>query len=489
MSATVIKDVTKALQALLLNQLNPAGSSTAQVSLVPPGEALPTGLGVNLYLYRVMESPSTKNEPWPGNRVTPPAKAPALGLELSYLLTPFATVPDATTPSGDDAHTMLGTAMLAFHEHAILNDVHIPGFDADTVLSADLLNSFEQLKIRLATTSLEELSKIWATINQPYRLSVAYDVSLVIVPPSAPAPQGLGGLVASTGVRIAQWSAPSLDSLTPPSGPLAHVGPGGALVSNPLTIAGSGMSMAGKTPAVGFGGQPVAISAVPPATDSSLAISMPITVGAGPAVDVQVAIAGIAGAPLTFLVTPWVAGMTPVRTALNAGAGAASLALTLTGQGFTATPQAVRFDGPAGAASVTSTVTTFAGTSSDGTVAVTIPASLANGIYSVRVVLNDAAASVSNSRTLAVIPLLAAPIGLAAVTVSGNQVHQLTLNGARLNGADVRVLIDGAAYAAGANSNAGQLVFTLGRLLSSGAHNVGVSVDGSASHIVVLQAP
>jgi hypothetical protein len=381
---------------------------------------------------------------------------------------------------------MLGTAMLAFHEHAILNDVHIPGFDADTVLSADLLNSFEQVKIRLATTSLEELSKIWATINQPYRLSVAYDVSLVIVPPSAPAPPGLGGVVTSTGVRIAQWSAPSLDSLTPPSGPLAYVGPGGVLASNPLTIEGSGMSMPGRTPTVEFGGQPAAIGAAPPATDSSLAISMPVTVGAGPEVDVQVAVAGMAGAPLTFLVTPWVAGMTPVRTALDPGAGAASLVLTLSGQGFTATPQGVRFDGPA---SVTTTVTTFAGTPSDGTVAVTIPPGLANGIYNVRVVLNDAAASVSNARTLAVIPLLGSPIGLAAVTVSGNQVHQLTLNGARLNGADVRVLIDGAAYATGANSNAAQLVFTLGRLLSSGPHNVGVSVDGSASHLVVLQAP
>jgi hypothetical protein len=493
MSATVIKDVTKALQALLLNQLNPAGSSTAQVSLVPPGEALPTGLGVNLYLYRVMESPATKNEPWPGNRVTPPAKVPALGLELSYLLTPFATIPDATSPSGDDAHTMLGTAMLAFHEHAILNDVHIPGFDADTVLSADLLNSFEQVKIRLATTSLEELSKIWATINQPYRLSVAYDVSLVIVPPSAPAPSGLGGVVTSTGIRIAQWSSPSLDSLTPPSGPLAHVGAGGVLASNPLTIAGSGMSMPGKTPQVEFGGQPATIDAAPPATDSSLAISMPITVGAGPAVDVQVAVAGMAGAPLTFLVTPWVAGMTPVRTALDASAGAASLALTLTGQGFTTTPQGVRFDGPTGTASatanVTTTVTTFAGAPVDGTVTVTIPPGLANGIYNVRVVLNDATASVSNSRALAVIPLLTAPIGLAAVTIGGNQVHQLTLNGARLTGGDVRVLIDGAVYAAGANSNAAQMIFALGRLLSSGPHNVGVSVDGSASHLVVLQAP
>jgi uncharacterized protein YccT (UPF0319 family) len=114
---------------------------------------------------------------------------------------------------------------------------------------------------------------------------------------------------------------------------------------------------------------------------------------------------------------------------------------------------------------------------------------MANGTYAVRVVLSDAAGSVSNSRTLAVIPLLASPVGLAAVTVGGNQVHQLTLNGARLSGSNVRVLIDSAAYSAGANSNATQLVFALGRLLSSGSHNIGVSVDGAASHTVVLQVP
>ena len=46
--------------------------------------------------------------------------------------------------------------MLTFHENPVLNDVHIPGFDADTVLSPDLLNSVELVKIRLATTSLED---------------------------------------------------------------------------------------------------------------------------------------------------------------------------------------------------------------------------------------------------------------------------------------------------------------------------------------------
>ena len=74
---------------------------------------------------------------------------------------------------------MLGVAMLTLHEHPILNDTHIVGFDASTVLSSHLRDSYEQIKVTLSSVSVEDLSKIWATINKPYRLSVAYEVSLV----------------------------------------------------------------------------------------------------------------------------------------------------------------------------------------------------------------------------------------------------------------------------------------------------------------------
>src|SRR5207302_4248920 len=99
-----------------------------------------------------------------------------------------------------------------------------------TVLAPDLLNSVGLVKMRLATTSLEELSKIWATINQPYRLSVAYDVSLVMVPPSA-TPSAVGTAVSATAVSMAASPTPSLDRLTPQSGALAHEGAGGILVA------------------------------------------------------------------------------------------------------------------------------------------------------------------------------------------------------------------------------------------------------------------
>src|SRR5438067_5675917 len=179
MSYAAIYEVTRSLRMLLHSQLT-LRMSTAVVTLLPPGETLPESVGVNLYLYRVLESPFTRNQPWRGDRVTPPTDQPALGIVLYYLLTPLGTRPDESSASlGDDAHTMLGAAMLTLHENPILNEVHVPGFDADVVMPDFLLNSYEQIKIDLLPTSLDEVSKIWATINKPYRLSVAYEVSLL----------------------------------------------------------------------------------------------------------------------------------------------------------------------------------------------------------------------------------------------------------------------------------------------------------------------
>ena len=479
-SKTAIKDVTRGLQRLLLSQLG-AINSNAQVSLVPPGEPLPSGLGVNLYLYRVMESPFTKNEPWPGDRKTPPSDFPALGLQLSYLLTPFAPAPDPSTSTGDDAHTMLGVAMLAFHQYPVLNNVHVTGFDADTVLPTDLLDSFEQIKIRLAMTSLEELSKIWATINQPYKLSVAYEVSLIELTPTAPPPVN-GGIVLTTGLNVIAWQAPRLDSLSPAAGALGRVGGAGALVPDSLTVQGSGLTIPGRAPSVTIGGLAVTISNVPPPTDAALTVVLPMTLDAGPNEDVLVTLNGKAGTPLTFTVNPWLSLLTPIRTALDPQPGPPAPALILRGNGFTTTPQAVRLDGPAG----TTNVTAFVGPLTDTQTMITIPSSLQNGLYQVRIILAGPGNAASNARTLEVIPLVTSPVGLAVVTVSGKEVHRLTVNGARLNGTDVSLIIDGIAYHVGTNVNPNQLVFTLGRLLDPGQHTVAVVVNGSRSHDIAL---
>ena len=147
MSFAAINGVTRGFRMLLHSQLV-RFSSTAIVTLLPPGDKLPEASGVNLYLIVSRESPFTRNQPWPGDRKTPPSNRPALGLQLYYLLTPLpAKLPDPTDFSqGDDAHTMLGLAMSTLQENPVLNNTHLPalpasgplnatpGFDADAIL-------------------------------------------------------------------------------------------------------------------------------------------------------------------------------------------------------------------------------------------------------------------------------------------------------------------------------------------------------------------
>jgi len=472
---------------MLLHSQLVQSSSAAVVTLHPPGDDLPDVSGVNLYLYRVMESPFLKNQPWPGDRSTPPSPQSALCLELFYLLTPLGKKPaDDAFNQGDDAHTMLGVAMRTLQDHPVLNHVHIPGFDADAVLPRFLQDSFERIKITLLPTTIDDLSKIWATINKPYRLSVAYDVSLVQIAPAAPPPSGRG-IVLTTGLQVIAIAPPRLASLTPSRGALAHIA-ASAVVPNDLIIDGLGMSFPGAAPLARVGGRIAAIKTVPAPADQRIVVTLPVSLDAGPQADVTVTLNGRTSLPLTFTVTPWIASITPVRTAL----GVPNSQLVLSGSGFTATPQAVRFElaTPPPPASppvpVLVTVNTFAPGGTDSLATVTLPSSLVNGTYNVRLVLAGAPGSASNTRPLEVIPLITPPIGLAVVPSGLKQVHQLTINGARLNGDDVRVLVDGAGHHIGQNLNAATLVLTLGRQLSPGPHTIAVQVDGHTSHDVPL---
>jgi hypothetical protein len=355
----------------------------------------------------------------------------------------------------------------------------LPAFEADTELPDFLLNSYEKIKMMLLPTSIEELSKIWATINQPYRLSVAYEVSLVEIAPTPPPPVG-GGIVLTTGVDVITFDAPRLSELIPAVGALARV-PGASVVANTLRINGFGLSFPGQNPIVRVGGQQAQAIPLSPPTDQALVVTLPADVDGGPQVDVTVKLNGRTSRPIVFTVDPWLTSVTPIRTALDPTRGPADLTLNLDGTGFTP-PAAVRFEGPGPAL----TVAAFdpGGTATHQSVA--IPTGLANGVYRVRLVLGDGPSSATNSRTLEVIPRLDTPVGVSTVIVNGDNVHRLTINGARLNGSDVRATLDGATYQRGANANATQFVLTLGRLLNAGTHRIALNVNGQVSRTITF---
>ncbi|MDF2757671.1 MAG: hypothetical protein K0S99_303 [Thermomicrobiales bacterium] len=484
MSFQAVYDVTRALRHFLRSQLVPH-SSSAVVTLLPPGDTLPDVSGVNLFLYRVLESPFTKNEPWRGDSATPPSDRCVLALQLFYLVTPLGVRPvDDAFQLGDEAHSMLGAAMLALHENPILNDIHLPTFDADDVLPRNLLLSYEQIKVMLLPTPVEELSKIWAAINKPYRLSVAYEVSLVELTPTIPPPAG-GGIVLTPHVDVFTLDPPRLSALTPASGALARL-VGTDVRANRLVISGFGFSFPGQKPRVRVGGQTVTVRNVPAPTDTALTVILPTSVEAGPVVDVTVTLNRRTSTPLAFVITPWLVTTTPIRSALDPSRPE-DLTLNLTGEGFAPGPMLARFSGQGTV--VTSPATAAAGSTTQATAP--IPTTLTNGNYEVRLQTGPPAASLSNPRPLEILPRLNAPPTVKKVTVAGKQVHRLQLTGARLSGGDVRLIIDDVPYAFKATDSvsATALTMTLGRVLDPGTHRLAVTVDGHLGRAIDLVIP
>ncbi len=131
-------------------------------------------LRLNWFLYRVSPNPAFRNmEPprtgWRSSRGRPP-----LALTLSYMLTAF---PAAATNGGDQeqfAHAGLVAIMRALHENAIIGE-------GEPVLSALATPLVEPLRITMDDLDLEAVSKIWTAVSKPLRLSVGYEVSLVVV--------------------------------------------------------------------------------------------------------------------------------------------------------------------------------------------------------------------------------------------------------------------------------------------------------------------
>jgi Pvc16 N-terminal domain len=480
MSTDSIRDVTRALRSLLLSQM----ANTRSVTLMPPGDDPPGGgSGVNLYMYRLNECPQLRNQPYVGDRAGAPARPwPALSLELFYLLTPFGPIPQSD--GNDEAQRALGEAMLALHENPVLNRVHLPGFDADT-LPAYLLTSFEDVKIRLHPVSIDELSKIWSTIGKPYRLSVAYEVTLVQITPTR-APSVTAGVVHSTGVTVVTLDPPRLQSITPSSGPLATLAAGNVIQPNQVAVSGFHLLADGEAATIAIGDTTATPTGTPTARLAT--VLLPTSLLAGPDADLRAVLHGRASQPLTFHVSPWLSLVTPIRTALDPNLPT-DRSLVLKGNGLTSVAEA-RFDAPG----ISRTSTTFSGASPTG-ITVTMPTGATSnlapgtgipiGIYDLRLRLADH--SLTNQRQVEVLPQVNATSGYGAagssyVAATG----VLTLNGARLDGNNVVLMVDGNPRVLGKVTTAGQIKYTFKVPLSPGRHDISLNVDGHLARSIAL---
>lgn len=207
-ASTALGMVSASLRNLLVGEMRL--SPAPDVTILAPDEQSSTRR-INLFLYKVAENPFLKNQDFTVQPGSPNQLVPApLSLTLSYLLTPYA--PNDPQEGNAAAHQLLGEAMRVFYENAVVPPVYLdPG----------LTDARERLQIAGNALDPEELSRIWTTFSQPFRLSVLYQVSTVQLDRLPAARQPLAARVRQVGVPEVgtPLDLPEVTDMTPAAGP------------------------------------------------------------------------------------------------------------------------------------------------------------------------------------------------------------------------------------------------------------------------------
>jgi Pvc16 N-terminal domain len=164
----VLLAVSQTLQNRLTAGLSTLGPPVPEAELHdlngPPTTNPPRA---TLFLYDVVEEPTSRNRPPTGELVggrVVSRKRP-LGLCLYYLVTAWGKDPVTE-------QRILGRVIQVFHEDSIID-----GPD----LADELAGTGVELRISLSRMQIDDRARIWWAINKPYRLSINYEVRVVDV--------------------------------------------------------------------------------------------------------------------------------------------------------------------------------------------------------------------------------------------------------------------------------------------------------------------
>jgi hypothetical protein len=169
---TAIWAVSKTLQTLLETEMKADPQfSTMQVpislesprAIRAPGSAIPS-TSLSIWLYRVTRNEFTLNNR-PPRTVLNQLPYPPIPVDLYYLITPMNEDPESQ-------QVVLGKVLQVFNDRAVLR-----GSD----LQASLQGGTEELRLILEALTLEELTRVWHSLQEPYQLSLSYNVQVVTI--------------------------------------------------------------------------------------------------------------------------------------------------------------------------------------------------------------------------------------------------------------------------------------------------------------------
>jgi hypothetical protein len=171
---------------------------------------------LNLFLYHAEVNPNWRNMDIP-RATQPSSRDPTpLPLNLYYLVTAYhGKEEDGAVANGRllGSNRLLGLAMSALHDHAVLDAEAIN----NNIPPADQVDfpftQVERVRITPHPISTDEISKLWSSFQTEYRMSVAYEVSVVLIESTKPRRAALPVLrrgANQEGVFVVPIAAPSL---------------------------------------------------------------------------------------------------------------------------------------------------------------------------------------------------------------------------------------------------------------------------------------
>jgi hypothetical protein len=240
-NALAIAATTGTLRNLLLAQIPSLDTdlSDLEVTTQPPDLARKgvTKAQLNLFLYQTVVNGAWRNLDMPRQVRPGETGAPPLALNLHYLITAYGR---GETDNDAVSHRVMGGAMSVLHDHPLLGRGEI----ASALANNDLGEQFERLKIAPLPMGLEEMSKLWMVFQTQYRISAAYEVTVVLIDSRSPMRSALPVLKRGEddrGVTTVAGLPASLNEIRPPHSQSA------ARLGEDITILGGQLSTINTT--------------------------------------------------------------------------------------------------------------------------------------------------------------------------------------------------------------------------------------------------
>ncbi|MEH2372449.1 DUF4255 domain-containing protein [Nostoc sp.] len=182
-NALAIAAVTITLRHLLQQRFDAESSGGITVTTRPLDKVgdntVSSGDQVNLFLYDTQINATWRNMDIPSQVKPGETGQQLLPLNLYYLLSAYAQNDDFPEPT---SHRLLGVAMSVFNDHPIITSADIrAALPTTDPPEYDLDQQEEQLRIVYQPLSVEEAFNLWSTFQAPYRISAAYEVSVVLI--------------------------------------------------------------------------------------------------------------------------------------------------------------------------------------------------------------------------------------------------------------------------------------------------------------------